>query len=127
MDSVHVHSIAIVVHLIWGSDVIACPRHLALCMWHRTCSINGPSRVPQIVGNHFSACPRSNNTQQFQKCSQQAQKMHFSEMMIILMVMIIMTKQSTCIDPEPIISTVQNLPHLMLTIVKWVVTGGEVK
>lgn len=38
-----------------------------------------------------------------------------------------MTKQSTCIDPEPIISTVQNLPHLTLTIAKWVVTGGEVK
>lgn len=53
--------------------------------------------------------------------------MHFSEMMIILMVMIIITKQSTCIDPEPIKSTVQTLPHLMFTIAKWVLTGGEVK
>lgn len=43
------------------------------------------------------------------------------------MVMIITTKQSTCIDPEPMKSTVQTLPHLTLTIVKWVLTGGEVK
>lgn len=58
---------------------------------------------------------------------QQAQTVHFSEMMIILMVTVIMTKQLTCVDLDPILRTLHTLPHLMLTVMKWVLTDSEVK